>query len=180
MTDFQDHSDDRTASGPPPPARPPEVDSGSKGRLTPRRLLITFLVVLVAVAGGTLAANSLNDNSAVDQSMGSWMASYGSHYLDVSHDVATVNSSTDATSLQPACVKLRADVGRAESDPAMPLHSIESQWTVVLSNLSTAANDCVEGIDQQSATLLGTAQGHMTNAAKAYIDIAKAIVQVGN
>jgi hypothetical protein len=158
----------------------PEASPRKDQRFTPKRLILTSVAVLVGVVGGTLIANALiNNNSSNDQAIGNWMSSYGSHYIGVSHDVATVNSATDATSLRPACVKLQGDVGQAQSDPAMPLSSLESQWSVILSNLSTAGNDCVKGIDQRDSNLLNTAQNHMTNASEAYLRLVKAIQQAG-
>ena len=73
--------------------------------------------MLISVVVGNVVANALNNNSPNDRAMGSWMSSYGSHYLDVSHDVAGVNSATDSKSVRAACVKLQSAVGRAQSDP---------------------------------------------------------------
>jgi len=172
-------SGDSTALPPPPP---PVLEASLKKnqRFTPKQLLVTCLTTLIGVVGGTLIANRLTHNtSSYDQAMGKWMSSYGSHYLGVSHDVATVNSATDATSLGAACAKLQGDVDVAQADPAMPLSSLERQWSVVLSNLSTAAADCVNGIDQADSGLINTAQSHMFNASEAYLALVKAIQQAG-
>jgi hypothetical protein len=133
----------------------------------------------VGVIGGTLIANALinSGSNSGDRAMGNWMSSYGSTYLAVSHDTTAVNAGTDPKSVRAACVLLQGDVNRAQSDPPMPLNSLESQWSVVLSNLSTAAKDCVQGIDQQNSDLLNTAQNHMTNAGEAYLRLAKAVEQ---
>jgi hypothetical protein len=182
MTDVHDPVDDDATLALPPTPPPPMWEAPPKKdqRFTPKHLILTSVAVLVGVVGGTLIANALtNNNSSSDQAMGNWMSSYGSHYLVVSHDVATVNSAADYASLRSACVKLQSDVGQAQSDPAMPVSSLESQWSVILSNLSTAANDCVEGIDQQDLNLLTTAQNHMTNAAHAYLRLVKATQQAG-
>jgi hypothetical protein len=158
----------------------PEASPKKDQRFTPKRLVIIFVVVLAGVVGGTLIANALNNNnSSSDQAMGNWMSSYGSHYQGVSHDVAAVNSGTDATSVRAACVKMQGDVREAQSDPAMPLSSLESQWSVILSNLSTAGSDCIKGIDQRDSNLLRTAQKHMNNAGDAYLKLLKAVQQAG-
>jgi hypothetical protein len=163
-----------TVSAPPEPEASP-MDQ----RFTPKRLAITFMVVLAGVVGGTLVANALaNDNSGNDQAMGSWMSSYGSTYLAVSHDTAAVNGSTDAKSLRAACIKLQGDVNQAQADPPMPLSSLERQWSAIIFNLSTSAIDCVKGIDEQNSDLLNTAQNHMTDAGQAYLRLVKAIQQV--
>jgi hypothetical protein len=180
MTDVHDPGGHDAAPEPPPHSGVLDAPSPRGGRFTPKRLIVTFVMVLAGVTGGTLVANALiNHNSGNDQAMGTWMASYGSHYLDVSHDVATVSAATDVASLRPACVTLRHDVARAASDPAMPVTALESQWSVVLSNLSTAADDCVNGIDRRDAVLLNSSQGHLADAAKAYVNIIKAVQQAG-
>jgi len=174
MTELYDHAG---AEAPPPPApQVPDVSSTDGHRFSPRRLSIIFVVVLAAVVGGSLLADGIVDRSwSNDQSMGNWMSSYGSHYLDVSHDVAAVASASDSTSLRHACVKLQGDVGVARTEPAMPVHSLESQWAVVLSNLSTAADDCVNGIDHRNSALIDTAQTHMTDAGEAYLRLVRAV-----
>ena len=111
--------------------------------------------------------------------MGNWMSSYGSNYLSVSKDVAAVNAGTNATAERAACVKLQNDVKQADSNPAMPVGSLESQWSVILSNLSTTAHDCIDGIDQKSDSLLNTAQTHLTNASEAYLKLLKAVQRAG-
>lgn len=180
MTGVYDPVGDDATLAPSPPPPVPEASPKKEQPFTPKRLVIIFVAVLAGVVGGTLVSNALsNNNSSNDQAMGNWMSSYGSNYLDVSHDVAAVNSGTDATSIRAACAKLQSDVGQAQSDPAMPLSSLESQWSVILSNLSTAANDCVKGIAQQDVNLLDTAQNHMTNAGKAYLNLVKAVKQAG-
>ncbi len=107
------------------------------------------------------------------------MSSYGPNYLAVSKDVAAVNSGTSATAERAACVKLQNDVKQARSNPAMPIGSLENQWSVILTNLSTTARDCINGIDQKSDTLLTTAQTHLTNASEAYLRLLKAVQQAG-
>ena len=57
----------------------------------------------------------------------------------------------------------------------MPLSSLESQWSVILSNLSTAGNECVKGIDQRDQAMLAMAQSHMTKASEAYLRIVKTV-----
>ena len=180
MSDFRDHVGDGTSLQPPPPVQTPTTVSREGSRFSPKRLVVIFVVVLVAVVSGTLVANTLSNSSPTDQAMGNWMSSYGAHYLNVSHDVGTVSSAGNSTSLRRACVKLQGDVGVAESDPAMPLNSLQSQWSLILANLSTAANDCVTGIDQQSPTLLDTAQSHMADTSEAYIRLVKAVQRAGN
>ena len=183
MTEVQDSVGGDAAQAPPlppPQAAPPVApESPKKSRkLTPKQLVLTTIAVAVGVIGGTLIANALtNNNSGNDQAMGNWMSSYGSTYLAVSHDTAAVNAGTDAKSIRAACVKLQGDVNQAQADPPMPLSSLESQWSAVLSNLSTAASDCVKGIDQQNTDLLNTAQNHMTNAGEAYLRLVKAVQQ---
>ena len=165
-----------TASAPPPPV--PEASPKKDQRFTPKRLVITFVAVLAGVVGGTFVANELtNTSSGPDQAMGNWMSSYGSRYLAVSHDTAAVNGSTDPKSLRGACATLQGDVSQAQSDPPMPLSSLERQWSAVLSNLSTSAGDCVKGIDQANTELLDTAQSHMINAAQAYLRLVRAVEQ---
>ncbi len=163
----------------PPPSTAPEVSSKRVRLLTSKRLAITFVVTLAAVVAGTLAGNALINNGSSNDAMGKWMSSYGSLYLGVSRDVAGVNTATEITSLRPACVKLQGDVGQAQSDPKMPLSSLESQWSVALSDVSAAADDCIKGIDQQDQTLLETAQSHMESAAADYLRLVKAVEQVG-
>ena len=50
---------------------------------------------------------------------------------------------------------------------------------MILSNLSTAADDCVKGIDQKDSNLLNSAQSHMLNASNAYLNLVKAVQQAG-
>jgi hypothetical protein len=181
MTDVEDSAHDDEAEAPSTPDVPAAISPASKqnGRkLTPRRLGLTAIAVAAGVIGGTLVANALtNSNSGSDQAMGNWMSSYGSTYLAVSHDTTAVNTATHSTSLRTACVKLQGDVIQAQSDPPMPLNSLESQWSAVLSNLSTSAADCIKGVDQQSSNLLNTAQSHMSSAADAYLRLVKAVEQ---
>jgi hypothetical protein len=162
-------SDDATLAQPP---ASPKKDQ----RFTPKRLILISLFTLIGVVGGTVIANALiNNNSSNLHGMGAWMSSYGSRYLSVSHDVSNVTLAADAPSLRAGCVKLQSDVGKAQSDPAMPLSSLERQWSVILPNLSTAANDCIKGIDQKDANLLRRAQNHMQSASEAYLNLVKAV-----
>ena len=162
---------------PPPPfsaAEPPKKDQ----RFTPKRLAITFVVVLVAVVGGTLVANALTtNNSGSDQDMANWMSSYGPTYLAVSHDTEAVNEATTSSAVRAACVQLQGDVRTARSNPPMPLSSLQAQWSTIVSDLSTTANDCITGIDEQNRGLLDTAQNHMTDAGKAYLRLVRAVQQ---
>jgi len=171
--------DDPTVARPPEPLLP-GVSPKKDQRFTPKRLILVSVATLIGVVGGTLISNALiNNNSSNLHGMGGWMSSYGSHYLGVSHDVPKVTLATDATSLRAACVKLQGDVGRAESDPAMPLSSLERQWSVILPNLSTAADDCIKGIDEKDSNLLRTAENHMQSASEAYLELVKAVQQAG-
>jgi hypothetical protein len=179
MTDVHD-SDRDDATLAPLPAPVPDASPAKDRRLTPKRLILTSVATLIGVVGGTLIAHALiTNNSSNVHGMEHWMSSYGSHYLGVSNDVPKVTTATNATSLRAACVKLQGDVGQAQADPAMPLKSLESQWSVILSNLSTAATDCIKGVDQQGANLLRGAQNHMSSAAAAYVNLVKAVQQAG-
>jgi hypothetical protein len=182
MTELQDSAHDDEAEVPSAPdVRDPVSPASAKDgrKLTPKRLVLTAIAVAAGVIGGTLIANALTNNSSgSDQAMGNWMSSYGSTYLAVSHDTAAVNSATNLKSLRTACATLQGDVTQAQSDPPMPLNSLESQWSAVLSNLSTSASDCVKGIDQQDSNLLDTAQSHMSSAGEAYLRLVKAVEQV--
>jgi hypothetical protein len=173
-------ADDTTLAqptAPPVPQASPKKDR----RFTPKRLILISVFTLIGVVGGTLVTNALTNNDSSNlHGMGGWMSRYGSHYLSVSHDVPKVTLATDATSLRAACVTLQNDVGQAQSDPAMPLGSLESQWSVILPNLSTAANDCIKGVDQKDASLLRTAQNHMESASDAYLNLVKAVQHAGD
>ncbi len=168
------------ATSAPPPPRPVAPQRAKRdGRFAPKRLAILFVVVLAAVVAGTLVANALTySSSSNDQAMSAWMSTYGSTLLAVSHDTATVNASTNDNALRGACVKLQADVNKARSNPPMPISSLQRQWSAIVSNLSVAADDCVKGIDQQSSSLLVTAQNHMNKALEADLRLVKAVQQV--
>ena len=173
---------DRAAGAPsaPPSAGPLPSQGVKRGqRFGPKRLAILFLVVLAAGVAGTLASNALTNNgSSNNQAMSSWVSGYGATLLAVSHDTATINTSTNDSALRAACVKLHDDTNQAQSDPPMPISSLERQWSAIVSNLSVAADDCVKGIDQQSPSLLVTAQNHMDNALEADLRLVKAVQQV--
>ena len=157
---------------------PPELSQQNRSP-SHRPLAITSVVVLAGVVG-VLAVHALvtQNNSRSDQAMENWYSSYGSTYAAVAHETGAVNNSTNAQSLRSACVKLQGEVTQAQADPPMPLSSLEQQWSAILSNLSTSASDCVEGIDQQSNNLLNAAQNDMNNASKAYSRLVKAVQQV--
>jgi hypothetical protein len=180
MTDLHEAVGDGGTLVPPPPSAAPETPPDSHKRLTPARLAVLFVVVLAAVLGGTVVANTLlHKGSSDDQAMNDWLASSGQHYLDVSHDIAPVSTAQDYTALRAACVKLGADVGQARSDPPMPLGSLQSQWSVILTDLATTSDDCVKAVDQQDSNLLKAANASLQDAAQAYLGLAKTVQQFG-
>jgi len=153
-------------------------------RLTPRRLAVIFVAVLAGSVGGTLIATSvINNNSSATNAMGSWMGSYGTTYLAVSHDVAAVSTDANAQSPMVAtvradCAKLETDVSQGQDDPPMPLEALQTQWSSILSNLSKGAHDCLNGIDQRDPNLLNQTQTDFTNAATAYVKLIQAVQRV--
>jgi len=161
-----------------PPAAPPPVvapaSSPSKQRLTPKRLVLTFLAVLAGTIGGTLIAKSI-DNGGGSGGMSQWMTSYGANYIAVSHDVARVNSGTSSASIRGACVRLADDVRTAQANPPMPIRSLETPWSSVLGALRQGAQACVVGIDQQSKNSLNQAVRDFNQAGTQYLQLAKAV-----
>lgn len=136
------------------------------------------MTVLAGVVGGTLVATALTKTTR--PTTRPWVTGCRVKAPTTwACPTTPVNSATDATSFRRACVKLQGDLGHAHSDPAMPLSSLQSQWPVIPCNLSTAANDCVKGIDQQDSNLLNTTHNHMSNAGEAYLKLVKAVQQAG-
>jgi hypothetical protein len=89
-----------------------------------------------------------------------------------------VDTSTNSNALRAACLTLQGDVNKAQSNPPMPISSLERQWSTIVSDLSVAADECVKGVDQQSASLIVTAQNHMNEALEADLRLVKAVQQV--
>jgi hypothetical protein len=153
---------------------------------TPKRLVVTFVVIAAGVAGGTLIANAIGGhNSSANDAMGNWMGSYGDTYLAVSHDVATLSIDGNApnpvvATVRADCAKLQTDVHQAQVDPLMPMRSLQTHWTSILSNLSMGAQDYINAIDQQNANLLDQTQTYFTNAQSAYVKLAQTVQQVGD
>ncbi len=157
----------------PPPVVPPPP-APSKPRLTPKRLLLTFVAVLAGTIGGTLIAKSL-DNGDGSGGMAQWMASYGANYIAVSHDMAAVNSGTSTASVRGGCVRLAADVRTARANPPMPMDSLEAPWSSILGDLRQGAQACVAGIDRQSTSTLNQAERDFNQAATQYLQLVKAV-----
>jgi len=166
---------------------PPEQAGSKKSaqRWTPKRLLITFVAALAGVVGGTLIANAITGNSSSsNDAMSSWMGSYGTAFLGVSHDVSAVGTDANAqnpstATLRADCARLQADVRHGQGDPPMPLVSLQAQWSVILTNLSKGAQDCVTGIDQLNSGLIDQTQIYFTNASNAYVKLLRAINRTG-
>jgi len=156
-----------------PQAEPPQAVA-PKQRLTPKRLVLTFVAVLAGTVGGTLIAKSLDNGSGSD-GMSQWMTSYGPNYLAVSHDMARVNSGTSAASIRSGCVRLAADVQTAQANPPMPMASLQAPWSSILRDLHRGAHACVSGIDQLSKSSLNQAAGDFDQAATQYLQLVKAV-----
>jgi hypothetical protein len=175
------------------PERPPaDLDSGdvwpgpittsavpSKWRATPKRLLVTFLVALVGVVGGSLAANALNGSDA-PVPMATWTSEYGSHFLGISHDITTVGVDVSDPTVSPArvradCVRLGDDVRLAHEDPPMPDPSLEASWSSIEGDLRAAAQSCTSGIDDRSDARLQQSARDFARAAKGYLTLLKKV-----
>jgi hypothetical protein len=160
------------------PAMPPPTEAPqgvrSKRRLTPKQLALTFVAVLAGTVGGTLIANSLGhgDNSG---GMSQWMDHYGANYLAVSHDVARVNAGTSSAAIRGACVRLASDVQTAQTNPPMPIGSLETPWSLVLHDLRQGAHSCVVGIDQNSTGSVNQAVRDFNEAGTRYLQLVKAV-----
>jgi hypothetical protein len=114
--------------------------------------------------------------------MATWTAKYGSTYQAVSHDGAAVGLDINAddpnvTTLRADCTKLRTDVSKGLADPPMPMASLETQYAVILGDLSKAAQACVTGIDQQNTSDLDKMATYFSNAGSASLTLLKAIEQ---
>lgn len=153
--------------------------SHDKRKLTPKRLIMTFVACFLGVVGGTLVANALNGSND-SSTMGTWFASYGANYLQVSHDAAKVNIDSSATNVdlptvRSDCKQLATDVVTAQSNPPMPDRTLEPTWSGILVQLKNAAQLCISGIDQQSSTQLTQAGVDMGNAGTKYLQLAKEV-----
>jgi len=154
-------------------------DPPSKRKLTPVRLVFVFVACLLGVVGGNLVANAL-DGSSDSSAMGSWFASYGANYTQVSHDVARINIDSNATNVnlqtvRADCQRLATDVATGRDDPPMPNGTLEPTWSAILVQLKNGAQQCTSGIDQRSSAELAQAGVDMSNAGTKYLQLLKEV-----
>jgi hypothetical protein len=154
-------------------------DPPSKRRLTPKRLIIVFVACSLGVLCGTLVANALNGSSD-SSAMGTWFASYGANYSQVSHDVAkiTIDSNAANVNLQTVradCERLATDVATGQDSAPMPNGTLEPTWSGILAQLKNAAQKCSSGIDQRNSTELSQAGEDMSNAGTKYLQLLKEV-----
>ena len=159
---------------------PADSESSPSGRkLTPKRLVITFVACLLGVLGGTLVANALNGSSD-SSAMGTWFASYGANYSQVSHDTAQINIDSNATkvdlpTVRADCLRLAHTVAAAQENPPMPDATLEPTWSGILVQLQHGAQQCISGIDQRSTAELTNAGQDMSNAGTKYLQLLKEV-----
>ena len=180
--------------------RPPADSTGSSTRVrsstglvpTSRERLIAAAVVGLVVVSGVVtthlrASSSQNTSAATSPSemaMNLWMTSYGQNYLAVSRDVGALGTEFNASTLHPEtvradCAKLQSDVQQASGYPAMPVGSLEAQWSSIVANLGRGAPVCISGIDQQNSTMLNQAQLYFIAASQDYVKLLKAVHRAG-
>lgn len=173
MTEIMQASGDTSNPDPAP------AESPVRRKLTPKRLIITFVACFLGVLGGTLVANTM-EGSGDSSAMGTWIASYGAHYQQVSHDAADVNIDSSATNpsftiVRSDCVRLAKDVATAQGDPPMPDGSLEPTWSSILVQLKNGAQMCISGIEHRSAAQLTQAGVDLDNAGGKYLQLLKEV-----
>jgi hypothetical protein len=107
------------------------------------------------------ASPQITPADATAERMYVWYQRYGSIFNTVaedSHEVASASSSVGNSGefgeVISACQKLGADMRTAQSDPAIPDPQIAADWSTVLADLSSGAQDCVSGAEGDNVSLI--------------------------
>lgn len=101
-----------------------------------------------------------------------WAASYGSSDFDpiqkdlqkAAADAGAASSSGDFTALGLDCAKLNSDVSHALGDPPIPSPTMESHWSVILSDLKAGSSDCVVAIQNNDNAVMNQATSEISSA----------------
>lgn len=134
------------------------------------------LVIMAAIVGSCLASGGSAPNAASPTTSSltpdqKWIAANGSTFSALASDTGTLQkdalasaSSSDFTTVAADCQTLGSDVGRAQSVPAVPDPTAEGEWSSILTNLASAAQDCTNGIAQNDPSLIDQMGTEITTA----------------
>lgn len=122
-------------------------------------LILLFIIIDASSGSGsktTATAPTTVETRAVTTTVNqvrAWAASNASTFQTIGKDLTSVgNDSNNVLSqggystLSQACVKLGSDVKSAQSASPIPDAALEQKWSQILAQLSTASDDCVQGI----------------------------------
>ena len=141
------------------------------------------LVWVVLFAGLALAGCSTNSSPSTSTTTSTsskasgvvgtakWAASNGGTLSTLGSDIGSLTSALPAavsshnlSSVSSACQKLASDVTQAQSVPPIPKPTLQKTWFWLLVDLYKAAQNCNDGVAQNSASLLTQASSTLTSS----------------
>jgi hypothetical protein len=85
-----------------------------------------------------------------------WLSTNEGTFQTLQNDLDTINSggnSGDSTEILTGCQRLNTDAATAQKIPPVPNSQIQGQWEASLSDFGTAAQDCINGLENGDVNL---------------------------
>lgn len=95
------------------------------------------------------ASTQIATPPSVRQQIASWTKSYEPTLTAITNDlssIATDGTNADEVSMAADCQQLQTDITTAQGQPGIPDATAEQHWSSALSYLSSAAQDCSNGL----------------------------------
>ena len=146
---------------------------------TSASILVIVAAILAGCSSSTTASSTTtgavpktSTTSAASGAVGTakWVESNGKLVVTMGGDVGSLASSLpgaisshNPSSVSAPCQKLASDVTQAQAVPPIPNSKVQQKWSSALTDLSKAAQDCNNGVSQNSTDLLSKASSGITN-----------------
>lgn len=128
-------------------------------------------------SSSTASANTTGDKITA------WDSKYGSVFTTLGNDLSTFSKDAEAGNVSAAgadCQQMQTDIATAQNEAAIPDSTVEQHWSSALSDLSAAAQDCVQGVNNNDVTLIQQANSEITQGNTQLADTTTAIEQASN
>jgi hypothetical protein len=126
------------------------AESPVRGHRRKVAILAIVLVVLLAVIGATFGLTR-HSSTAGQRAVASWLKHGGhSELSSIERDLSHINkdvSQEDTPDFLTECSDLYADAIEAQTDPRIPIPSIENNWAAMLGEYVKGANECDDSQD---------------------------------
>lgn len=115
----------------------------------------------------TSATTSAQSPPSTASQISVWNSKYGSIFTTLGNDLSTFSTDAKAGDVAASgndCQQLKDDVATAKGQPAIPESTVEQHWSSALSYLDSAAQDCINGVNQNDVSLITQANNEMNQA----------------